>query len=78
VTDIIELDRQASLDRTLLYVVWIETNLGELPVTDWWMNSEPQLLGPSLYESTECKRMGFPSVVLPEGTSARSDGAFVP
>ncbi|ODM71704.1 hypothetical protein [Bradyrhizobium elkanii] len=77
---IVVVDRapNASLEPALLYVVWIETNLGEEPDTDWWWNSEPQPLGDALYESAECKRAGFPSVVLPEGTSPRPDGRFYP
>ena len=60
--------RDECLDRDMLYVVWIETNLGQHDLTDWWANSDPQPLGTALYELADCRRLGFPTVVLPEGT----------
>ena len=74
----IEIARHIPLDvqRDFFFVVWIETNLGESSLTDWQMNSDPQRLGRALYESAECKRLGFPSTVLPEGSTPRPDGSF--
>lgn len=58
-----------------LYVVWIETNLGD-GVTDWEINSGPTTLELAEVEAVGCLAWGFLSLILPEGVTPRPDGLF--
>lgn len=79
------IEREAETDLKavppLLFVVWIDTNLGDLNIApdfgpDWEINSHPKPLGPALDEAAWCRAHDFPSVVLPEGQTPRIDGLF--
>jgi hypothetical protein len=60
-----------------LWVVWIDTNLGCLADgPDWEMNSEPQQLKHALAEASQLRADGWPSKILPERQTPRSDGYF--
>ena len=58
-----------------LYVVWIDTNMGD-PISDWEMNSDPQPLQSALQEAREAREAGFPAKVVLEGLTPRPDGLF--
>lgn len=59
----------------LLFVVWIDTNMG-YSETDWEMNSPPQPLHSALYEAAETRSEGYPTVIMIEGKTPRPDGLF--
>lgn len=68
---------QTAPDRPALFVVWIDTNLGDVPYpSDWEMNSPPQPLPWALDEAQECRAGGWPTTILPEGQTPRPDGLF--
>lgn len=54
-------------DRPLMFQVWIDTNCGLYVPPDWEWNSPPKPLAWALDEACECRRRGFPAVILPEG-----------
>ena len=74
--DLLEIEQPADhILRPQLYVVWVETNLGD-GVTDWEINSGPTTLELAEQEAIVCLAMGFLSLVLPEGSTPRPDGLF--
>ena len=81
--EVIDLKRLADQQacRPLLFVVWIDTNLGiDEDGTDWEMNSAHMCpakpLQDALDEAAECQAHGFPTTIMPEGMSPRPDGLF--
>lgn len=64
-------------EKLMLFVVWADTWCSSVWVeSSWEMNSNPQLLSAALDEAVECRAMGYPTKVLPEGMTPRSDGLF--
>lgn len=71
----------SSPEMPMLFVVWIDTNLGyEEFGSDWEMNSahlcpaKPIL--EAIDEAAECRARGFPTKILREGITPRPDGMF--
>ena len=67
--------------RPLLFVVWIDTNLGDdAHGTDWEMNTAhlcpAKPLQDALDEAAECQAHGYPTKIMPEGLTPRPDGLF--
>jgi hypothetical protein len=58
------------------FVVWIDCNCGFYDYPDWEMNSPPKLLPGALDEAAEARLAGFPTKVMLEGKTPRSDGLF--
>lgn len=68
-------------ERPMLFVVWIDCNCGiEDLGTDWEMNSAhlcpAKPLQDALDESAVCQANGYPTKIMPEGTTPRPDGLF--
>lgn len=68
-------------ERPMLFVVWIDCNCGygdEGP--DWEMNSAhlcpAKPIQDALIESAQCQAAGFPTRIMPEGMTPRTDGLF--
>lgn len=67
--------------RLMLFVVWIDTNLGDADAgTDWEMNSAhicpAKPLQDALDEAAYLRSHGYPTAIMPEGVSPRPDGLF--
>lgn len=60
----------------ILFVVWIETNMGVCAETDWEMNSDPQPIQSALVEAEKTRAYEYPTLVAPEGWTPRPDGLF--
>jgi len=68
-------------ERPMLFVVWIDTNLGDTEQgADWEMNSAHMCpakpLQDALDEAAECQAAGYPTKIMPEGLTPRSDSLF--
>lgn len=71
--DLAKVDRASTA--TFLFQVWIDLNAGE-GEPDWWWNTPPKPLPDAVAESIECRRGGWVTQVLPEGTNPRKDGRW--
>ena len=65
----------------MLFLVWIDTNCGyDVAGPDWEMNSShlcpAKPIQDALIESAQCQAAGFPTRIMPEGMTPRTDGLF--
>lgn len=63
-------------EKELLWVVWVDTNMGFSDEPDWEMNSAPRTLGSALTEAFMLRQRNWPAQVLQEGQTPRGDGLF--